>query len=195
MTYTKDRSVLVPPDTAIQPPPDTPNQPANTLTHTNTHTHSSAANYLTVDAGELVVHTKNTALESQKLSTTDHSYHMDGWLLGARLCICPEIFLELKSVQTLKKKYIKNCWVRPWSPQAKDHIHTLKIMFSLSEFTGRWKQRKTTTTNKIKTACIKRSMSSKCSNWTLLCRWRRGEEEDCLGGSWGGGGGIWKERW
>ena len=54
--------------------------------------------------GELVVHTKNTAPESQKLSTTDHSYHMDGWLLGARLCICPGIFPELKSVQTLKKK-------------------------------------------------------------------------------------------
>ena len=54
--------------------------------------------------GELVVHTKNTAPESQKLSTTDHSYHMDGWLLGARLCICPGIFSELKSVQTLKKK-------------------------------------------------------------------------------------------
>ena len=54
-----------------------------------------------MDEGELVVYTKNTALESQKLSTTDHSYHMDRWLLGARLCICPEIFPELKSVQTL----------------------------------------------------------------------------------------------
>ena len=45
-------------------------------------------------------------------------------------------------------------------------------MFSLSEFTGRWKQTKTTT-NKTKTACTKWSMSSKCWNWTLLKRRRR----------------------
>ena len=60
-----------------------------------------------------------------KLHRIKHSHYMDRWSLPARLCICPEIFPQTDSVQTLQKLF--RCEYKLRSPVC---IHLQKITYA-----------------------------------------------------------------
>ena len=76
--------------------------------------------------GESVVQSKSTRSQKPKLSAVEHGHPLDGWPLGARLCILLR-FLQSNSVQTLQKSF--GWYYKPRSPVC-IHMHTLKILCS-----------------------------------------------------------------
>ena len=86
--------------------------------------------------GESVAHSKCTHSRKPELSTIEYGHQMDGWLLCARLCTCPEIFPELNSVQTLQKSFRWDYKLRSLMciRMQNDHIRMLKTLQSMSEF-------------------------------------------------------------
>ena len=113
-------------------------------THSGTATTFRTSPLTHITIGESVVQSKSTHSQRPKLSMIECGHQMDGWLLCARLCTHPEVSLEIMcrlykrpSDETINQ-----------GPLPKDQICTLKILKSMSEFSGLWKQQ-------YKPACTK----------------------------------------